>query len=85
MKMSAGMSVIQKIITSLVTIIVLSVAIPILYPLLISGLTTFGTLGNFTFSGLFDATTGIVVILVSAGLLALLIAVMMKVWGKGSR
>ena len=77
------MSIVKKVIASLITIIVLAVAIPILYPLLVDNLTAFGDLGNFTFSGLFNVSTGIVVILLSAGLLALLITAIMKVWGKG--
>jgi len=81
--MSESMSIVKKVIASLITIIVLAVAIPILYPLLVDNLTAFGDLGNFTFSGLFNVSTGIVVILLSAGLLALLITAIMKVWGKG--
>lgn len=80
-----GMETIKKIITALVVVIVLSIAIPVLYPLLVSGLVTFGTLGNFSFSGLFASGTGIVEIVLSAGLLGLLIIIMMKAFGKGKR
>jgi len=81
--MSESMSIVKKVIASLITIIVLAVAIPILYPMLVENLTAFGDLGNFTFSGLFGLTGGIVVVLLSAGLLGLLIVAIMKIWGKG--
>ena len=79
------MNKVYSIIGAVVGVIVLATAVPILYPLIIDALNDFSTLGNFTFSGLFNSSTGITTIILSAGLLAVLIAMIVKAFGKGKR
>lgn len=75
----------SAIIGVVVTLFIATALIINLYPMIVSNVTGLASLGNFTFGSMFSAENGIVVIILSAGVLLGVLALIGVNLGKGSK